>query len=230
MSDLAPDEIEQINRSGWSCDNYPGICKVEGHINQVHQLIYDPNHPSPKLTLEFEGNAIALHIGELAGDFEIQGDMVVFPPRKFVFLLTKEAVNLPFDIDGTLFQKPTISNLGLLFYTLGHVDPGFHGRLTCTFLNTTRDPVRLKKSEDVLYLVLSRTEKPHYPRFGKDFHREPQIKMEEARRNQNLYPAFVFTKSSFVTRNELYAWLGVLVATMMTILAISTSLLLALKK
>lgn len=225
MSDLTPEQIEELNRVGWKCDDFSNMCGVNEHAGKTHKLIYDPVNPSVDLTIEFEGNAVVLHIGELGGDFKTEDDLVVFPPGKFVFCLTNEAMNLPFDINGTLFQNPRISNLGLLFFTLGHVDAGFSGHLTCTFLNTTEKPIKLKRREGVLYLVLTRTEKAHYPRFAKDFHREPQIGITVAQRNVNFRPAFILTKENVVTRNELYKWLGVFAVAIASTVSITLAFL-----
>jgi dUTPase len=190
---------------------------MKEHAGMTHKLIYYPDEPELS-RVYFAGNAVVLHIGELAGEFEIAGqDVIALPPGKFIFCLTREAVNLPFDINGTLFQNPKISNLGLLFFTLGHVDAGFHGHLTCTFLNTTDKTIKLKRHQDVLYLVLSRVEKSHYPRFARDFHREPQLDMSSAQRNLNLAPAFAFTKADFATRSELYKWVGIILAVFGTV-------------
>ncbi len=64
-----------------------------------------------------------------------KGDLI--SPGRFVFFMTRETVDVPLDVEASLFMNPKISNLGLLFFTLGHVDPGFRGHLTATLLNMT---------------------------------------------------------------------------------------------
>jgi deoxycytidine triphosphate deaminase len=220
MSSLAKETIVKLSSEGWSCDDYPGQCTVPGHKGNKNRLLYVPDQDPLKnpLHVQFSGNAVILHFGKTVRRYRrtsTERETVVIPPGKFYFFLTKEAVNLPMDVEGSLFMNPKVSNLGLLFFTLGHIAPGFHGYLTATVLNVTDRPIVLdleRPEQGPLYLVLSRLERsmsPH-PRY----HQDPQLSLDVAQRNVafNLSPAFAFTKSTFVTRAELYLWLGILLA------------------
>lgn len=219
MSDLTRDEIKSLIAQGWSCDDYQGFCEVESHKGLKNHLIYDPTgkiSPDQIASDEnFEGNAAILHVGQVEGKLspeELTNDEITIPPGKFVFFMTQEAVNMPFDVDGSLFMNPRISNLGLHFFTLGHIDPGFHGNLTATLLNMTNQPIKLNRHEGCLYLVIAKTnkvEKPH-----QKFHAEPQLTIDEAQRNLsfNLNPGFALTSDDFVTKDELDKWRNMLLA------------------
>jgi len=229
MSSLTAERIRQLSLSGWTCDQYGELCGIPDHKGKKHLLVYDPHRDSG--SLQFSGNAVILHIGETLApgkDGERTGSAITIPPGKFLFFLTKEVIHLPLDVDASLFMNPKVSNLGLLFFTLGHIAPGFHGNLTATLLNVTDRPIILdleSAAQGPLYLVCSRLEKamPPHPKY----HRDPQLDLDIAQKNLafNLSPAFAFTKSTFVTRTELFFWVGVLLVFVTTAITIVASLL-----
>jgi hypothetical protein len=137
---------------------------------------------------------------------------ILIPPGKFLFFLTREAVDLPFDVEGSLFMNPKVSNLGLLFFTLGHVDPGFHGRLTATLLNMTDRSIYLDPREPPLRIVFTRTEKPTEPH--PIYHLSPQLDLSETMKNLVISrnPGFALTGKDFATKSDLYAWAGLILA------------------
>ena len=217
MSDLTREEMKSLIIEGWKCDNYGGICKIPSHKGIVNHLVYDR---TGKVALEqiaseknFDGNAVILHIGEVIGKLgpsESTEETLVIPPGRFIFFMTRECINMPFDVDGSLFMNPRISNLGLHFFTLGHVDPGFHGHLTATLLNMTNQPIKLNRNEGCLYFVLAKTNKVAKPH--PKFHEKPQFKIEEAQRNLsfNLNPGFALTSADFATKDELEKWRNII--------------------
>ncbi|HEY9247240.1 MAG TPA: hypothetical protein VIO11_10375, partial [Candidatus Methanoperedens sp.] len=166
MSNLTKEQIKKLIIDGWKCNDpkYKGFCKIPSHTNVVNHLLYDPDE---YLTVQeisddnnFQGNAVVMHVGKVVGNLkprELTDETLIIPPGKFIFFLTRECVNMPFDVDGNLFMNPRISNLGLHFFTLGHVDPGFHGRLTATLLNMTNQSIKLNRHEGCLYFVLAQT-------------------------------------------------------------------------
>ncbi len=225
MSDLVPDSVRKLIDPGWKCDSYQQFCTVpKDHVNtgMVQRIIYDPASPTQPLVPEFEGNALILHIGRYVGRVKEKRNKLIVPRGEFVFFTTKERVNLPFDIDGSLFMNPRVSNLGLQFFTLGHVDPGFNGHLTATVLNTTNDDIILERYDGILYLVFSRMEQPMKPNFKLDFHSGPQDTIGAAQDNlaYNRKTAFAITSDKFVTRTELLAYLAIVVLLIPLVLSI----------
>lgn len=218
MSSLTPETIIELSTKGWKCDDYKNLCPIKEHKGKVNKLVYYPDDDLAEI--EFLGNSLVMHIGEIYSKIDKESDKkIVIPPGKFIFFLTKEAVNMPMDIDGTLFMNPSYSNMGLLFFTLGHVDPGFHGYLTGAILNMTHKPILVDRHVGCLFLIFYKLEKPTKP--IKKFHRYPQLSLSEARINQgfSLDPGFALTKSDFVTRKELFTWIGIMIA-IITIMAI----------
>jgi deoxycytidine triphosphate deaminase len=225
LSDLVPDTIRKLIDPGWNCKSYQQFCTVpKDHIDTtfVHRIIYHPSTVTEPLVPEFEGNAAILHIGEYVGRVKAKGNRLIVPRGEFMFFTTKERVDLPFDIDGSLFMNPRVSNLGLQFFTLGHVDPGFNGHLTATVLNTTNDDIILERYDGILYVVFSRIEQPMKPNFKLDFHANPQDGIETAQRNlaYNQRTAFAITSDKFVTRTELLAYLAIIVLLIPLVLSI----------
>jgi hypothetical protein len=210
MSDLTKREIKKLIVNGWKCDDYKGACSIPAHRGKVNHLLYDPKGVKTPADLagdkNFDGNAVVLHVGRVIGKLcngQLTEEKLEIPAGKFVFFTTEECVNMPLDVDGSLFMNPRISNLGLHFFTLGHVDPGFHGYLTATLLNVTNQPIRLNRHEGCLYFVLGRTEEfsePH-PRF----HEHPQFEIDEAQENLSfgMNPGFALTSADFATKEEL---------------------------
>lgn len=122
-------------------------------------------------------------------------------------------------------MNPRVSNLGLLFFTLGHIDPGFHGHLTATLLNVTEKPIKLNLEDPILRLVLRKTVRPVPPH--PIFHQKPQLELDETRRNLyfHLNPGFALTSRDFVTRNELYMWMAILVTIVFAIVTVISPLI-----
>lgn len=225
MSTLTRDLIENKIRKGWKCDDFPNLCPISSHKGKVNKILYDPTGKwnDDKIVKEClqRQSSIMLHIGESVGlEKEEDSDSLIIPAGKYVFFLTKEVVNFPFDVEGSLFMNPRVSNLGLLFFTLGHIDPGFHGYLTATLLNMTDKPIILKLDEPILRLVLRKTIHATSPH--SIFHDKPQLKLDETRRNLyfHLNPGYALTSEDFVTRDELYKWIAILVAFVLGVVAL----------
>lgn len=210
--DLTKKEIISLIKEGWRCDDYDKLCPVASHKGKTFHLLEIPSEEKYEELAKDEtfsgreGNAIILHIGQITARLcpeQNTKHLLIIPPGRFVFFMTEEAVNMPLDCDGTLFMNPATSNKGLLFFTLGHVDPGFRGHLTATLLNTTSRPIPLKRHEGVLYLVLSRLVSPSKPH--DQFHEHPRIEMDQAMRDlsYNLNPGFALTTQDFATKDDL---------------------------
>lgn len=213
MGTINGEAIENLCNSGWNCNEYDNLCPVVEHKSKSDnwKLIYEENNDN--FCVEIRGNTIVLHIGEVYTRVDVKGnDEIQIPPGQFIFFMTKEIVNMPLDVDGVLYMNPTCSNMGLLFFTLGHIDPGFHGRLTAALLNTTNKPIKLKRHHDCLYFVLHRLEKANKP--YEKYHRNPQLTLDDARINQgfSLTPGFALTTQNFITRTEMYSVLAIIVS------------------
>lgn len=231
MSNLNKEEIKRLIIAGWKCDEFPNMCPLASHKNKIHFLLEDScgDHSQEELAKNDnysgrEGNSVVLHIGEIKAWLSPQQnteDILVIPPGRFAFFMTREIINMPLDCDGTLFMNPRVSNRGLLFFTLGHIDPGFRGKLTGTFLNTTSREITIEKKEDgVLYLVISRLDEPSKPHART--HEHPQLKVDETVRDLsfNMNPGFALTTENFATKKDLENTRNLLIAVISISIAI----------
>ena len=244
--------IKCLVEEGWECDH--GECDRPWHPfmfesddePDINSGDYDPPD------IDFSGNAIRLTIGEvmmtpsrsknlipgLASQSQsAQDDMFVpIEPGEFLYFVTKERFRLPPYVDAELFSRPQVANRGLLFFTLGHISPGFSGALTGTLLNMTDDTLYIKRSEPLLYMMCSwatshpeasfdklqdreYNEDEHYYRR----HAKPSDTLLEAREATGSHPepGFALTSDNFVTRGELYSALAVILSIILLIVAIT---------
>jgi deoxycytidine triphosphate deaminase len=238
VTNLTKDQIKSLITDGWKCNSYGSLCSLPSHKNKTFRLIENPDQAlQPEECAKDEnfsgreGNAIILHIGEVNADIDpsmVTEERIVIPAGHFVFFLTQEIVNMPLDCDGTLTMNPGTSNRGLLFFTLGHVDPGFSGHLTATLLNTTSRDIPLKRGEGVLYLVISKLEAPSKPHA--QYHEFPQTDIDQAMRDlsYNMQPGFALTTRDFATKKDLESTRNLFIAVMgisLTVIGIIIALL-----
>jgi hypothetical protein len=144
--------------------------------------------------------------------------------------MTQEIINMPLDCDGTLFMNPRVSNRGLHFFTLGHIDPGFRGNLTGTFLNTTSREITIRKKEDgILYLVISRLDAPSKPHART--HEHPQLNVDETMRDlsYSMNPGFALTTKDFATKKDLENTRNLIIALISITIAIFSIVIALLK-
>jgi deoxycytidine triphosphate deaminase len=225
MSSLNDNIIKELCSAGWKCNDFSNLCKIKEHKGKTNKLVYYPNDINKEI--EIRGNSVVIHIGDIFSELETQNeDKIIIPPGKFIFFTTKEVVNMPMDIDGNLYMNPTYSNMGLLFFTLGHVDPGYHGILQGGILNMTSESKIINRNADCLYLSFNRLEKPNKPYMK--YHRTPRLELDEVQKNliYSSSPGFALTKSDFVTRSELHTWLTILAAIIFGLFSIIITIIL----
>lgn len=225
MSSLNNKIIKKLCTEGWKCDNFSNLCKIREHKGKINKLVYHLDNFNKEI--EIRGNSVVIHIGDIFSELETcSEDKIIIPPGKFLFFTTKEAINMPMDIDGNLYMNPTYSNMGLFFFTLGHVDPGYHGILQGGILNMTDKSKKIDRNADCLYLVFNRLENPSEPYMK--YHRTPRLDLDEVQKNQifSSSPGFALTKSDFVTRSELHTWLAMLAAIIFGLFSILIAIIL----
>jgi hypothetical protein len=72
---------------------------------------------------------------------------------------TEEEFNLPLDIGGICFGPARLSLKGLQIVNIGHIDPGFHGKLHFTVINLGKERLELRKHDEISTLLLFRLTK-----------------------------------------------------------------------
>jgi dCTP deaminase len=69
---------------------------------------------------------------------------------------TRETCHLPADIGAIGFPPATVSAGGLLTTNPGHIDPGYHGKLSFTVINMGKRSFPLRCGEEIVTLLLFR--------------------------------------------------------------------------
>lgn len=221
MTTLAGQALQDLLTKGWMCDDYGKLCPNPSHRGKKHRLLYDPENILDEKAITkscYRYTSLSLHAGDVTPSsvyrkkltrtkegkdtFPWRRDRIVIPSGRFVFMLTRECVDVPLDVEGELYMGPRVSNLGLLFFTLGHVHSGFHGRLTATLLNMTDRDITLEPDQAFLHLVCHKTTNPVPPHPAHD---NPQLTLGEAQANLyfNKNPGFALTTKDFATKEEL---------------------------
>jgi len=75
-------------------------------------------------------------------------------PGETVVVETAETFHLPEDIAGFGFPPTSVANIGVLVTNLGHIDPGFDGKMQFTLVNMGHEHYSLKEREPIYTLLL----------------------------------------------------------------------------
>lgn len=212
MGILTRPMLEKLIIEGWNCGEkkFEGLCNLESHRRKNFHLLENKELSQEALAKKcLKESSIRMHAGEVRNAIENKNE-IIFEPGKFVFLTTKEIINMPLDVGGSMFMIPKVANTGLLFFTLGYVDPGFRGFLIATILNCTNRNIPIRKNQPFFELVLEKLEHPVHP--IQIFHENPQNTLDIAANilyyNQN--PGFVLTSEDFITRSQVIKTLAVI--------------------
>lgn len=102
--------------------------------------VYVPNVPSGKLG---------------AHDHPYQ-ELYSLEAGKTAVVRTKETCDFPSDIGGIGFPPSHVSAKGILMTNPGHVDPGYHGRLSFTVINMGSQTYHLAAGDPIVSMLLFR--------------------------------------------------------------------------
>lgn len=73
---------------------------------------------------------------------------------------TTEEFNLPQNIGGFGFPPARVSRNGILMTNPGHIDPGYHGKLSFTLVNMGKEPNELRKGDLICTVLLFKMDNP----------------------------------------------------------------------
>lgn len=85
------------------------------------------------------------------------GQDFLIMPHEFILATTKETIRLPKDVAAQVQGKSSIGRLGLFIHNAGHIDPGFHGKITLELYNASNRPISLSYVERICQVVFVRT-------------------------------------------------------------------------
>ncbi|WP_421445724.1 dCTP deaminase domain-containing protein [Agrobacterium tumefaciens] len=89
-----------------------------------------------------------------------EGESFSIEPGQFAYILTEEAVAIPFDAIGFISIRASVKFSGLVNISGFHVDPGYHGNLIFSVFNAGPTPIHLKRGEQVFPLWLADLDQP----------------------------------------------------------------------
>jgi deoxycytidine triphosphate deaminase len=69
-----------------------------------------------------------------------QQPTITVQPGQMIFVITREEVNLPLEICGTVYSRNNIALEGILALNAGHVDPGYQGPIVIRLINLKATP------------------------------------------------------------------------------------------
>lgn len=86
---------------------------------------------------------------------------VVVQPQEFRLLSTVETVNIPPDLQGSIFGRSSLARMGLFVHiSAGFVDPGFHGTLTLECYNAGSKAIALSKGDRIAQISFAELDEP----------------------------------------------------------------------
>ncbi len=97
---------------------------------------------------------------------------ITVQPGQMIFVITREEVNLPLDICGTVYSRNNIALEGILALNAGHVDPGYKGPIVIRLINLKATPWTLHLGNPIFTITFQTIDKvegdileagPNYP-------------------------------------------------------------------
>jgi deoxycytidine triphosphate deaminase len=78
---------------------------------------------------------------------------ITVQPGQMIFVITKEEINLPLEICGTVYSRNSIALEGILALNAGHVDPGYKGPIVIRLINFKVTPWTLKLGDSIFTIT-----------------------------------------------------------------------------
>lgn len=108
--------------------------------------------------------SVYLHLGEVYIPEQKDGargsltnpvtDQYVLEPGEVVLVRTEEVLNIPADIGGICFAPANFSLKGLLIVNIGHIDPGYKGKLHFNVVNLGKEKFPLQRDSLIAKLLI----------------------------------------------------------------------------
>lgn len=96
--------------------------------------------------------------------FDIDSDNTLdeceVPPQGMVVIFSQEKINLPKHICGVALPKTSLCQEGLLCLNTGIIDPFYHGYISGTIINFSKNPIYLKRGKVFLRLIFHEVTEP----------------------------------------------------------------------
>jgi len=83
---------------------------------------------------------------------------ITVQPGQMIFVITKEEVNLPLEVCGTVYSRNNIALEGILALNAGHVDPGYRGPIVIRLINLKATPWTLHLGDPIFTIIFQTVE------------------------------------------------------------------------
>lgn len=130
-SDIINDDIKHYNSMGnhsYKSSYQPG--SVDLHVGDIFQ-------PNKK---DKESNKVKKRLN--------------IKPGETILVKTLEEIDLPLNIGGICFAPARLSLKGILIVNIGHIDPGYSGKLHFTIVNLGKDSFTIEKGNMLATMLL----------------------------------------------------------------------------
>lgn len=105
-------------------------------------LSIDPLDPEEQIQPTSVDLTLGNEIVSMDDEFtRIDDDSLVFEPGVPYLATTREYIDLPDDLCGSLWGRSSIGRLFIQVHTAGWIDAGFHGELTLEVVNFQNEPL-----------------------------------------------------------------------------------------
>lgn len=158
--------------------NYQELCNLIHSTNCIDSdLIRDDLAKEYSKKSSIQPCSIDLHIGEMyipekkdnqcGGKLNPNKDEFNLKPGGSLLVRIEENMKLPDDIGGICYAPARYSLKGMLIVNIGHIDPGYEGKLHFTVINLGKENLTLRKGDIISTLLLFKLSHSTYP-FGSE--------------------------------------------------------------
>ena len=103
------------------------------------------------------------------GEYVEEGEEFILHPGDFVLGTTKERVEIPPDLLGTVQGRSSLGRLAIVIHaTAGIIDPGYRGQITLELSNLGTAPVALNPDMRISQVIFTELKTPAEEPYGTD--------------------------------------------------------------
>ena len=124
--------------------------------------------PEPDYSKQLGSVSLDLRLGDKISKIKsqkstihIKNQTIILPPGEFCLGITKEYIELPDDLCGTLHGRSSLGRKGLMIHsTAPLIDAGFRGRIVLELYNSGPEPVELTIGMRICALTFEKLTSP----------------------------------------------------------------------
>ncbi len=153
------DKVAQDAKNDYSAESSIQPCSVYLHVGEI----YLPEQRKNKRGSE---------TNPIKGPYSLE-------PGEVILVRTDEKLSIPSNIGGICFAPAQYSLKGLLIVNIGHIDPGYHGKLHYTVVNLGKENFIIEKNSPISKLLLFQLSADTCPRGSEKFIKVKDVDIPE---------------------------------------------------